>query len=129
RDRVLFLAGSWACGACALSCFISRAMAEDAAKVKALTGAYNESGQQLFKSSARAPGNIVFSPYSIGTAMAMALAGASADTEREMAVALKHRLARSEIADANADALAVLNGYGRRPGDRRCPSPETRRQR
>jgi len=126
-DRRTFLATSAAFGALALSGFIRRAMAQDAAKVKALTAAYNESGQQLFKAFAAAPGNIVFSPYSIGTAMAMALAGASADTEREMAVALKHRLARSEIADANADALAILNGYGKRADEARCPMPEMRR--
>src|SRR5512141_2988653 len=59
----------------------------------ALTAAYNASGQDLFKRFAATPGNIVFSPYSIGTAMAMALAGARGDTEREMIRALRHRLA------------------------------------
>ena len=46
------------------------------ADVRALTGAYNASGQALFKEFAAGSGNIVFSPYSIGTAMAMVLAGA-----------------------------------------------------
>ena len=40
----------------------------------------------------RGPGNIVLSPYSIGSAMAMALAGARGDTEREMAKVLQHAL-------------------------------------
>src|SRR5687768_4472435 len=41
-----------------------------------LSEAYNASGQELFSRLAAAPGdprNIVFSPYSIGTAMALAL--------------------------------------------------------
>jgi len=55
----------------------------------------------------------VFSPYSIGTAMAMALTGARGETETEMAKVLQHSLGRTEIATANADLLAVLNGYDR----------------
>src|SRR5262245_48856413 len=47
----------------------------DPGEVPALIRAYNASGQALFKDFAAGPGNIVFSPYSIGTAMAMALAG------------------------------------------------------
>jgi len=96
------------------------AAAQQRAGVAALATAYNASGQQLFKAFAAAPGNIVLSPYSIGTALAMALAGARAETEREMATALKHRLARMEIADANAGALAILNGYGKRAEPARC---------
>ena len=51
---------------------------------RALTDAYNTSGQELFRQLAAAPGNIVMSPYSIGTAMAMALAGARGETAQEM---------------------------------------------
>src|SRR6266511_2271422 len=101
-------------GALALSGLPRMARAQDGGKVEALVAAYNASGQELFRTFAAAPGNIVFSPYSIGAAMAMALAGARSETEREMAVALKHRLARAEIADANAGALAILNGHGDR---------------
>ena len=54
-------------------------------KIQALVAAYNASGQDLFRTFVASPGNIVFSPYSIGTAMAMALAGARSETEREMA--------------------------------------------
>ena len=68
-------------------------------------------GQALFREFSAGPGNIVFSPYSIGTAMAMALAGARGETEREMAAVLQHSLARAQINDANASALATLNGY------------------
>ena len=76
--------------------------AAEAAEVRPLTRAYNASGQALFRDFSAGPGNIVFSPYSIGTAMAMALAGARGETEREMAAVLHHSLDRAQINDANA---------------------------
>jgi serpin B len=89
--------------------------------VRALTSAYNASGQALFRDFATGPGNIVFSPYSIGTAMAMAMAGARGNTEREMLAVLQHSLGRMPINDANASAIATLNAYDK--SDRRptCP--------
>jgi serine protease inhibitor len=51
------------------------AVAEDQSDVRTLTRAYNASGQMLFHQFSAGNGNIVFSPYSIGTAMAMVLAG------------------------------------------------------
>jgi serpin B len=83
--------------------------------VKALSEAYNSSGQELFSRLAAAPGNVVFSPYSVGTAMALALSGSRGETEAEMARVLKHRLPRVEIDGANGKALAILIQYGRRP--------------
>ncbi len=71
------------------------AAAQDASPLRTLTRAYNASGQQLFKDLAAASGNLVFSPYSIGTAMAMALAGARGETERQMIEVLQHRLSRT----------------------------------
>ena len=106
----------------------SVALAQDG--TRALTDAYNASGQDLFRSfaaeSGNKPGNIVFSPYSIGTAMAMVLAGARGETEREMMAALRHRrarqeISRQEIADANAKVLAILNGYDRSRSAPLCP--------
>jgi leukocyte elastase inhibitor len=87
----------------------------------ALTRAYNASGQVLFRDFSAAPGNIVFSPYSIGTAMAMVLAGARGETEREMAAVLQHSLARAPINDANASAIAILNGYDKSEVPPICP--------
>jgi serpin B len=81
------------------------------AQNKALTSAYNALGQDLTRAFAAAPGNIVLSPYSIGTAMAMALSGARADTATEMTGVLKHTLKRHDIEVANGDVLAILNGY------------------
>src|SRR5258705_1145103 len=89
--------------------------------VQALTRAYNASGQALFRDFSTTPGNIVFSPYSIGTAMAMALAGTRGETEREMAAVLQHTLGRAQINDANASAMATLNGYDKSDTPPTCP--------
>jgi serpin B len=75
---------------------------------RALTKAYNQSGQELFRALAAAPGNVVLSPLSIGTAMAMVLAGARGDTEAEMRQVLRHTLSGEAIDRANAEALAAL---------------------
>jgi serpin B len=89
--------------------------------VRELARAYDASGQALFWQFSGAPGNIVFSPYSIGTAMAMVLAGARGETEREMAAVLQHSLARAQINDANASAMAILNGYDKSEVPPVCP--------
>ncbi len=95
--------------------------AAEAAEVRPLTRAYNASGQALFRDFSAGPGNIVFSPYSIGTAMAMVLAGARGETEREMAAVLHHSLDRTQINDANASALATLNSYDKSEAPPICP--------
>jgi serpin B len=88
----------------------------------ALTAAYNATGQALFRMMAARPGNIAISPYSIGSAMALALAGARGETEREMAAALQHGLTPARIGEANAAALAILNGYDRSNIAPVCPA-------
>ncbi len=105
----------------AVAAMPSDASARDRPPVQDLTYAYNSSGQALFRRFSAAPGNIVLSPYSIGSAMAMALAGARGDTEREMAKVLQHALKRAQIDDANAAALAVLNGYDKSGVAPSCP--------
>ena len=97
------------------------AAAQDGTRTWLLTRAYNASGQQLFEQLSAAPGNIVLSPYSIGTAMAMALAGARGETEREMIEVLKHRLDRPEIDAVNAIVLSTLNSYDRSTTTPACP--------
>jgi serpin B len=94
--------------------------AQDSVQARLLTEAYNASGQDLFKQFA--PGNVVFSPYSIGTAMAMALAGARGETEREMIAALKQSLTRPAIDAANAIVLAHLNRYDKSAVRPTCPA-------
>jgi serpin B len=88
-----------------------------AADVHGLTAAYNASGQALFEELARAPGNIVISPYSIGSAMAMARAGARGETERQITAVLKHTLALKATDAASAALLTILDGYGKSSDD------------
>jgi len=106
------------------------------ARATLLARAYNASAQRLFQEFAATPGNIVFSPYSIGTAMAMALTGARGDTASEMARVLTQRMAPEAIDTANAEMLAILRGYdhsadppicppGTTPNARSCEGPPT----
>ena len=98
----------------------STAASQDAT-IRTLTDAYNASGNQLFAEFARSHGNIVLSPYSIGTAMAMTLAGARGETEREMVATLKHSFSREEVNAANTSVLSILNGYDKTSDPNFCP--------
>lgn len=86
-------------------------MAAEPSEGGPLAEAYNRSGQDLFRAFAGQPGNIVFSPYSIGTAMAMVLSGARGETQTEMQQVLRHRLPTGEIDAANAKVLELLATY------------------
>jgi serpin B len=97
-----------------------RAAAQDA-RIKILVEAYNASGQRLFKTFAAAPGNVVFSPYSIGAAMAMVLSGARGENATEMAKVLREHLPRADMDAANGSLLATLNGYDRSAVQPTCP--------
>jgi serpin B len=105
--------------------FIAAAQAEEA-PVRALTAAYDASAHNLFVTFAAKPGNIVLSPYSIGSAMAMVLSGARGETESEMARVLMHTLPRAAVDKANASVLGVLNGYDRSAEPVACPAPGMR---
>jgi serpin B len=91
------------------------------ARVTLLARAYNATGQQLFGQFAAAPGNFVFSPYSIGTAMSMALSGARGDTASEMMRVLSMRMAADAIDTANAEVLSILNDYDHSSAPPSCP--------
>jgi len=97
------------------------AHAEDAAQARAVAMAYDASGQDLYARLAATPGNIVFSPYSVGTAMAMVLSGARRETAAEMGTVLKQTLDRDAIDAANARLLAILNGYDKSGAPVACP--------
>jgi serpin B len=88
---------------------------------RALTDAYNASGFALFKQLSGSPGNIVFSPFSVGTAMAMALSGARGETEREMASVLKLHLDRPAMEAANGAVLSGLRRYDQSALAPKCP--------
>ena len=95
---------------------------ETTADARALTDAYNASALVLLKELSGTHGNIVLSPYSIGTAMAMVLAGARGETEREMATVLRQRLDRAAMAGADAAVRSVLAGYDKSAVPPRCPT-------
>jgi serpin B len=97
------------------------ANAQEAPVVKPLTEGYNASGLQLFRALTQAPGNVVLSPYSIGTALAMAYSGARGETEREMAAVLKLDGRRAQIEAANKALLQLLAGYDRTSDPGYCP--------
>jgi serpin B len=97
------------------------AEAQEADMIRTLTRDYNASGLALYGALARAPGNLVLSPYSIGSAMAMARSGARGETEREMAAALKHSLPREAVDAVNAVFLKVLKLYDRTADPGYCP--------
>ena len=95
------------------------------ARVTLLARAYNTTGQALYGRLAGSPGNIVFSPYSIGTAMSMALSGARGDTASEMMRVMSMRMATDALDTANAEGLAILNGYDRTNAPPLCPPRAT----
>jgi serpin B len=97
------------------------AEAREPDRMKALTAGYNASGLALYRALAQAPGNLVLSPYSIGSAMAMVRSGARGETERELAGALKLGLPRQAADAANAALLRLLSSYDRSAEPGFCP--------
>jgi leukocyte elastase inhibitor len=95
------------------------------ARVTLLARAYNSAGQQLFGQLAAAPGNVAFSPYSVGTALSMLITGARGDTATEMMRALSVRMAADALDAANAEMLSILNGYDQSNRPPVCPPPAT----
>ncbi|MGY3447161.1 serpin family protein [Bradyrhizobium sp. USDA 4473] len=84
----------------------------DEADNQSLVTAFNASGHDLLKQFVATPGNVVFSPYSIGSAVAMVLSGAKGDTAIEMASVLHQGLDRDRMDAANADVLGRLKNEG-----------------
>ena len=83
------------------------------AKAKAfapLVAAHNASGQMLFRQLAAKPGNIVFSPHSVATAMDMTLAGARGTTASQMRSVLRHTLPLDKVDAANKALHDQING-------------------
>ncbi len=114
--------------ACAMTAGPAKAQLNIAAeaRITLLARAYNATGQQLFgQLAAAAPGNIVFSPYSVGTALSMLISGARGDTASEMMRALSMRMAADAIDAANAEMLSILNGYDGSTRPPACPPRST----
>ena len=87
---------------------------------KSALAAYNQTALQLYKELRTESGNLVLSPYSIGTSMAMARTGARGDTETEMATVLNNPFGRERIDDANAGLTDRLDKRRRRRGSTLC---------
>ena len=95
--------------------------------IRPLVQAFNASGLDVFHQLAARPGNILFSPYSVGSAMAMARSGARGATEAEMASALhQHFLAprlKRQIASFSRSSTAMTRAQPRRVAPAGCSGP------
>jgi len=76
--------------------------------IRALVGSYNDFGQRIFASLAKAPGNVVYSPYSAGVAFAMAMSGARGATQEEFLEVMRLQRQPSDIEAANGFLAAAL---------------------
>src|SRR6516162_1476712 len=81
--------------------------------IRALAKAYNGFGQDVFTVLERQPGNIVFSPYSVGVAMAMTMSGARGETQSEMLSAMRFTQTPSQVDSANGPLAAALQSYAK----------------
>ena len=83
------------------------------AETDRLARAYTSSGIELFdRLAATAPGNLMLSPYSVGTALAMAYAGARGDTQAEMAQILGFDWSPDAIGEVNARLAELVMDRG-----------------
>jgi serine protease inhibitor len=98
------------------------ASAQDSVPASALTEAFNASGRELLGRLSGPDGNIVLSPYAIGSVMSMTLAGARNDTAQEMASVLRHSLGQEQIDVVNGQVRATLAAYDRSAVPPTCPA-------
>src|SRR4029079_8936855 len=97
--------------------------------VRPLAWAYNGFGQDVFTVLQRQPGNIVYSPYSVGVAMAMTLSGARGETQSEMLSAMRFTQTPSEIEAGNAPLAAGLHSYARQLPPQPSPKEQCEKMR
>ncbi len=87
--------------------------AVDPADLKALVQGNNEFAFDLYKRLSQKEGNIIFSPYSISTALAMTYAGARGETAQQMAKVLHFSLPPDRLHAAFARLIYELHGKGK----------------
>jgi serpin B len=92
-----------------------------ASQEHALTAAFAAMGGDLYAALAQKPGNLVLSPYSIGSAMAMTASGARGSTEAEFQKVLHLPLARSGMQEASNNVMAALRRYDLTSNPHFCP--------
>jgi len=84
--------------------------------VLALARGNNEFAFDLYARLAKKDGNLIFSPYSISSALAMTYAGARGDTAAEMEKTLRFPLKPARLHPAFADLSARMMRSGNRDG-------------
>jgi serpin B len=84
--------------------------------VMALAQGNNQFAFDLYRRLAKLDGNLIFSPYSISSALAMTYAGARGDTAAEMADTLHFTLKPDRLHPAFADLSGRLMRFGNRDG-------------
>ncbi len=105
--------------ACLAPLAVSGENASVPADAHSMAAAYNSTGQKLMRTFVEKPGNVVFSPLSIGSAMTMATHGARSATREEML----RILAMTGVASSGAgDLMHVLNSYDASAASVECPS-------
>jgi serpin B len=87
--------------------------ASTAADVAAVVSGNNQFAYDLYGTLSQTnTGNVVFSPYSISTALAMTYAGAAGQTAAEMAQTLHFTLPESQLAPAMGQLISETNNQG-----------------
>jgi len=84
--------------------------------LKAVIESYNQTALQLLRKLKSESGNLVISPFSIGTAMSMVLTGARGETHKEMAKALNQTLSREPMDSATSMILSKTNRFEKGDG-------------
>jgi hypothetical protein len=85
------------------------------ADLKTLVQGNNEFAFDLYSRLAKEEGNIVFSPYSISTALAMTYAGARGETAAQMAKVLHFTLGQERLHPAFGELMADLQMNDKQP--------------
>ncbi len=83
---------------------------------KSVIESYNKTGFNLFLTHKSKPGNVLLSPYGIGTAMSMTYAGAMGSTRSEMAKALNLNATGDNINIANNVIANKLTSTAKKGG-------------
>jgi serpin B len=86
----------------------------DRSDVGTAARANNELALGVYGELRQEPGNLVFSPYSISTALAMTLGGARGETEAQIVRALRFSAAPQKLHKAFAALQALVNGVQER---------------
>ena len=98
------------------------------ARVTLLARAYNATGQQLFANSRPRPATSCSRPIRSAPPCRWRVTGARGDTASEMMRVLAMRMSAEGIDTANAEMLAILNGYDHSAAPPACPPRATRQR-